>query len=156
MRTPLASKQAPYAPPMRAKQCSARFRTGAKEIPARVLSLVLFALINPLLSWSAGPDPQWRVVEGPSMQKLFADRELGDGTHYSYSFRHDGTFVGFEMGKDVRGTWRSTDRQICWTWTKPRGAEECYEVQRSGNDVRLFRRGYEALSGTLTPLRSEA
>jgi len=90
------------------------------------------------------------------VQKLFADRELGDGTHYSYSFRHDGTFAGFEMSKDVRGTWRSTDRQLCWTWTKPRGAEECYEVQRSGNDVRLFRHGYEALSGTLNPLRPHA
>jgi len=128
----------------------------AKESPARVLSLALFALIQASPASAAGAEPQWRAVEGASVQKLFADRELGDGTHYSYSFRHDGTFVGFEMGKDVRGTWRSTERQICWTWTKPRGAEECYEVQRSGNDVRLFRRGYEALSGTLTPLRSEA
>src|SRR5262252_3492157 len=130
--------------------------TAGQGIPSRVLSLALFALIHPSPSWSAGPEPQWRAVERASVQKLFADRELGDGTHYSYSFRHDGTFVGFEMGKDVRGTWRTTDRQVCWTWTKPRGAEECYEVQRSGNDVRLFRHGYEALSGTLNPLRPHA
>jgi hypothetical protein len=128
----------------------------AKEMPARVFALAVAVSIHPSSLLAAGPEPQWRVVDGPAVQKLFADRELGDGTHYSYSFRRDGTFVGFEMGKDVRGTWRSTDRQVCWTWTKPRGAEECYDVQHSGNDVRLFRHGYEALSGTLTPLRPEA
>jgi hypothetical protein len=121
-----------------------------------ILALAAIASLGTSPAWPAEAERQWRAVEGHLVQKLFADHELGDATHYSYSFRHDGTFVGFEMGKDVRGTWRSTAQQICWTWTKPRGSEECYEVQRSGNDVRLFRHGYEALSGTLTPLRPDA
>ena len=55
-------------------------------------------------------------------------------------------------GQDIQGTWKTTARHLCWTWIKPRGSEECYEVDRSRNDVRLFRNGYEALSGTLTPI----
>ena len=98
---------------------------------------------------------KWRAVEGTELQVSFAGKELGDGTHYAYAFRHDGTFAGVEMGKDVRGTWKSTPRQLCWTWTKPRGSEECYEVRRSGNDVRLFRNGNETLSGTLRPVRAK-
>ena len=115
------------------------------------LTLELLAVTVVTSGFAAEPEKQWRAVEGAQLQASFAGKELGDGTHYAYAFRHDGTFTGVEMGKDVRGTWKSTPRQLCWTWTKPRGSEECYEVRRSGNDVRLFRNGYETLSGTLRP-----
>lgn len=101
---------------------------------------------------AAAPEKAPPIVSGAELQKLFADAELGDGAHYAYRFKSDGSIAGTEMGKDVRGTWRTTARQFCWTWSKPPGSEECYEVRRQDSDVHFFRNGYEASSGTLTPV----
>lgn len=103
---------------------------------------------------SAEPKNVWRSVQGADLQRLFAEQELGDGVHYSYRFRGNGTFTGTEMAKEVRGTWKATVNQLCWTWIKPVGSEECYEVRRNGRDVTLFRDGYEAVSGTLIPIKA--
>src|SRR2546430_8121491 len=78
-----------------------------------------------------------KVVQGKALRELFAEREFGDDVHFAYRFRGDGTFSGTEMGKGVRGTWRLSGREMCWTWTQPRGAEECYVVRKSGVEVSL-------------------
>ena len=95
----------------------------------------------------------WKAVKGPALRSTFAGKEYGDDVHYAYRFRPDGTFSGTEMAKDVRGTWRVTDSEICWRWTRPRGAEECYRVERDGTAVRLLKDGSEAWFGTLKPGR---
>ena len=117
--------------------------------PSRLVQ-VAFALAS--LPCVAGAQEQWRTVSGPLLQSLFADKQLGDNAHYSYTFRRDGSFSGDEMGKDVRGTWRIAGDRLCWSWIKPRGSEECYQVQRSGHEVRLFRKGRIELSGSIEPL----
>lgn len=91
----------------------------------------------------------WRPVKGPALAELFAGMELGDGAHFSYRFARDRSFAGTEMGKDVSGRWRVEGDRMCWTWTRPSGPEECYEVERAGTEVRLLRDGYEAWSGRL-------
>ena len=93
----------------------------------------------------------WKAVEGARLRSLFLGKELGDDVHYAYTFRADGTFSGTEMAKEVRGTWRVTKTEICWTWTRPRGAEECYQVETAGSDVRLLRKGAIAYFGILKP-----
>lgn len=105
-------------------------------------------------AWATQPENAWRSLGGTALQKSFAGQELGDGTHYAYRFKSNGSFAGTEMARDVRGTWKTTASQICWTWIKPAGSEECYSVRRSGNDIRMFRNGYEAFSGTLTPIET--
>lgn len=105
-------------------------------------------------AWSTEPEKVWRSVRGSEFQKLFADQELGDGVHYACQFKSSGTFAGTEMGRNVRGTWKATAKQICWTWIKPVGSEECYEVRRNGRGITLFRNGDEASSGTLAPINA--
>lgn len=95
----------------------------------------------------------WQAVEGDVVRSLFSGMEYGDGVHFAYQFRADGTFSGTEMGEDVRGTWRVTKVAMCWKWTRPPGAEECYRVQKDGAEVRLLRDGYEAWWGKLKPDR---
>jgi len=124
------------------------------ERKRKVALLAFSCLLLGLTTMSFAADPVWLVVEGAQLQTLFVDKELGDNAHFSYRFRRDGTFSGDEMGKDVLGKWRTTSRHLCWSWIKPRGSEECYEVHRSGVDVRLFRHGYETLSGRLAPLET--
>ena len=92
-------------------------------------------------------------VRGPQLRVLFAAKEFGDGVHFAYQLRADGTFTGTEMARDVTGRWRTTEREFCWRWTKPRGAEECYDVEQSGGEVRLLRNRSEDWYGTLKPLR---
>ena len=118
----------------------------------RKFTCLLISIAVAGTTWSAETEKVWRSVRGAELQKLFADQELGDGVHYAYQFKSSGTFTGTEMARDVRGTWKATAKQICWTWIKPVGSEECYEVRRSGRDITLFRNGYEASSGTLTPI----
>jgi hypothetical protein len=81
---------------------------------------------------------------------------LADGVHYAYQFRADGTFTGFSMGKAISGTWRSSATEFCWTRKKSGEQEECFEVERRGDDVRLLRDGYAAISARLSPLKGEA
>ena len=101
----------------------------------------------------AQPEIKWRTVGGRELRAIFVDHELADGVHYAYRFRPDGAFTGYEMARDVRGQWRTADGELCWTWIRPRGSEECFVIQRRGAEVRLLRDGNEFLSGTLTPIK---
>lgn len=100
----------------------------------------------------AGEGQGWRVVRGKALQAFFADQELGDGVHYANQFHRDGSLTGMNMGKRVRGTWKVSGQSLCYVLSRSGSEEECYEVKHSGNEVRLFRYGYEAFSGTLTPI----
>ncbi|HZX31115.1 MAG TPA: hypothetical protein VFF03_07165 [Rhodocyclaceae bacterium] len=103
----------------------------------------------------ADPGNAWHRVRGDSLQVLFADQDLGDGVHYAYQFHRDGALSGMNMGKPARGTWKVTGPELCYRWNQAGSEEECYEVRRRGHDVRMFRDGYEAFSGTLTPLQPQ-
>ena len=97
----------------------------------------------------SGADERWRKIKGASLQSLFQDKEFGDGVHFAYRFKSGGTFDGTEMSRDVRGLWRVRNSELCWTWQRPPGAEECYQVQQDGSRVRLMLNGAEAWYGTL-------
>jgi hypothetical protein len=97
----------------------------------------------------------WRSVRGTDLHAMFVDHELADGVHYAFQFRADGTFTGFNMGKEIRSTWRLAGHEFCWTTRKSARTEECFEVERRGNEIRLLRDGYEAFSGRLSPLKAE-
>ncbi len=114
------------------------------DVARRVLLAGAFFLLM-----GTGLAENWKVVKGEAARVLFADKEFGDGVHFAYRFRTDGTFSGTEMAKDVRGTWRVVRDEMCWKWTRPPGAEECYSVQKDGAEIRLIRNGYEAWYGTL-------
>ena len=101
-------------------------------------------------------DMPWRSVRAAELRGLFVDRELADGVHYAYLFRGDGTFSGVAMGKEIHGTWRSAANEFCWMQRKFSAVEECFEVERRGNEIRLLRDGYEAFSGRLSPVKSQA
>lgn len=110
------------------------------------LAAVIGLAVYPLMAHAAA---NWKAVDGQAATTMFADAEYGDGVHYAYRFRRDGTFSGTEMAKDVRGTWRVRGDELCWRWTRPPGAEECYRAERDGAAVRLLKDGAEAWFGTL-------
>jgi hypothetical protein len=113
------------------------------------------ALATAMSAVCAPAAEQGKAVQGQALREMFAEHEFGDGVHFAYRFRADGTFSGTEMAKDVRGTWRLSGREICWTWMQPRGAEECYAAHKRGSEVSLFRNGSEQWYGTLKPIRSQ-
>jgi hypothetical protein len=119
----------------------------------RSIVAILAASMIASSAYGAPEVESWKKVGGTALHELFAERELGDGVHYSYRFSGDGTFAGTEMAKDVRGKWRVSGREVCWTWIRPPGAEECYSVRKNGGEVSLFRNGVEQWYGTLKPLR---
>jgi len=97
----------------------------------------------------AGPG---KPVPAAALRELFAEHEYGDGVHFAYRFRSDGSFSGTEMAKDVRGRWRLRGSEMCWRWTRPPGAEECYEAHKNGAEISLLRNGVEQWYGTLKPI----
>jgi hypothetical protein len=103
----------------------------------------------------AHADVQWRSVRGAELRGIFVDHELADRVHYAYQFRGDGTFTGFNMSKEIRGTWRLDANEFCWTQRKSTPIEECFEVARRGSEIRFLRDGYEAFSGNLSPLKAQ-
>jgi hypothetical protein len=96
---------------------------------------------------------RWRKVSGADLYGLFSEKEFGDGVHWVYQFKGDGTFTGTEMSKAVSGSWQVRENEFCWKWLRPPGPEECYEVQQDGNAVRMLINRSEAWYGTLAPLR---
>jgi hypothetical protein len=96
----------------------------------------------------------WQPVRGTDLHAILADHELADGVHYAYQFRAAGTFTGFNMGKELHGTWRLAGDEFCWTSAKRGAKEECFEVERRGASLRFLHDGYEAFSATVTPVKS--
>jgi len=97
----------------------------------------------------SGAEERWRSIKGASLQSLFQDKEFGDGVHFAYRFEPGGTFSGTEMSREVRGSWRVRNSELCRKWQRPPGPEECYRVQQDGSRVRLMLNGSEAWYGTL-------
>jgi hypothetical protein len=73
--------------------------------------------------------------------------------HYAYQFRSDGTFIGFNMGREIRGSWRLVGNEFCWTQRKSASVAECFEVERHDIEIRFLRDGNEAFAGSLLPLK---
>ena|SRR5690242_19620026 len=113
----------------------------------RAASSVCVLLVLGLSSGQGATAEHWKAVRGAVLRSLFAGKEFGDGVHFAYRFRTDGTFAGTEMSRSVTGKWRKTDREMCWEWTRPPGAEECYTVEVDGTAVRLMRNDAEAWFG---------
>ncbi len=101
-------------------------------------------------------DATWRSVRGTELRGMFSDHELADGVHYAYQFRGNGTFTGFNMGKEIHGTWRLAGNEFCWTQRRATQVEQCFEVERRVREIRLLRDGYEAFSGVLSPVKTAA
>jgi hypothetical protein len=116
-----------------------------------IFAALAFALGCAPAAWA---DENSKPVKAADLRPFFAEHELGDGVHYAYQFHADGTFSGTEMGKDVRGKWRFSAREMCWTWIQPPGAEECYVVRKKGAEVSLLKNGMEEWYGTLKPIQS--
>jgi hypothetical protein len=108
-----------------------------------------------LASRTPTPAWVWKSVRGADLQAVFIDHELADGVHYAYQFRGDGTFTGFNMGREIHGTWHLAGSEFCWTQRKSAPAEECFEVERRGSQIRFLRDGYEAFSGNLSVLKAQ-
>ena len=113
-------------------------------------SAILFSA--PGIGMAAG---ERRLPGNASLGQVFVAHEYGDGFHYAFQFHRDGKLTGTEMGKDVRGTWRATNNELCWTWARPNVDEECYTVRRKGQDVMLDRDGVEEWVGSLRPVGAE-
>lgn len=94
----------------------------------------------------------WRTLEGPAIRRAFSEREYGDGAHYAHRFLRDGSLEGTEMGRTVQGRWRVEGKQLCTDRTEPRTSKQCFEVERSGDEVRLLSNGYAVFNGRLSPI----
>ena len=110
-------------------------------------------IVFPFLASTAAAQEHWRNVNGRALAGLFSGKEFGDGVHFAYQFKADGSFTGTEMSKTVSGSWRVRNNEFCWSWLQPPGPRECYEVQQDDGHVRLLINGSEAWYGTLAPLQ---
>ena len=128
-------------------------RPSVRAYRGRIARPALIASIVGVASLGAHGASTWRAVPGSQLRPTFVEHELADGVHYAYQFHRDGTFTGYEMAREVRGTWRIAEDELCWTWHRPRGAEECFVIERAGADVRLIRDGAEFLSGRLSSVK---
>jgi hypothetical protein len=121
----------------------------------RALRIGRGVLLAVLIGAASHPRAQavWQAVRGTDLPGTFSDHELADGVHYAYQFRGDGTVTGFAMGKEIHGTWWLVGNEFCWMQRKFTAVEDCFEVERRGNQIRFLRDGYEAFSGTLSPIK---
>lgn len=113
----------------------------------------LTVLLVAISSAAVSADEQWRAVSGPTLRTLLTGQEFGDGSHHAHRFLANGTFTGTQIGRDIQGQWQITGNQLCTKWTKPRPYDGCYDVERSGRELRMLQRGYSVFNGQLTPIK---
>lgn len=117
----------------------------------RHIAILAIFVSNMCVAGAALAD-DWRALEGPAIRRTFSGREYGDGAHYAHRFLRDGSFEGTEMGRTVQGRWHVEGKQLCTDRIKPRTSQQCYEVERSGDEVRLLSNGYAVFNGRLSPI----
>jgi hypothetical protein len=123
------------------------------EKSLRVIRSIWLFIVLSGAAIGASAEEHWHNATGASLAALFSDKEFADGAHFAYRLQRDGTFTGTELGKKVSGTWRVVGDQLCWSWERPPGPRECYDVQQDGASIRLLINQSEAWYGTLQPLR---
>src|SRR3989442_13726943 len=64
-------------------------RRHMRSVLANILLCGLVGLSLPAL----GAEERWRSVTAASLQKLFQDKEFGDGVHFAYHLKADDTFT---------------------------------------------------------------
>lgn len=100
--------------------------------------------------WSAGSvasAPALRRLKGGAIRAAFTGHRLGDGSHFRWRYRADGTIEGKSLGKTIEGRWRVQGDQLCETFDEP---ETCFYVALQGDSVTLSRDGTSvSISGSL-------
>ena len=104
---------------------------------------------------SADADLWAQAAHRVDVRNAFVGHELGDGVHYAYRFRSDGTFSGLAMGTEIHGTRRAAGNESCWRQSKFSALEECFEVERHGKEFRFLRDGYPAFTGKLRLIKTQ-
>jgi len=72
-----------------------------------------------------------------------------DESHWSDRFEPGGTFIGIELGKVERGTWRLAGDQLCLKRQAEKPVTECFEVWLDDDEVEYRRDGVTVGSGVL-------
>jgi len=72
-----------------------------------------------------------------------------DESHWSDRFEPGGTFIGIELGKVERGTWRLAGDQLCLKRQAQKPVTECFEVWLDDDEVEYRRDGVTVGSGVL-------
>jgi len=63
----------------------------------RAFIAVLAGLMVSSFAFGVPEAKSWKIIRGDALRKLFANREFGDGVHFAYRFRAEGTFSGTEI-----------------------------------------------------------
>src|SRR2546427_5173558 len=75
-------------------------KMNARQVRVSAIGTVLLCGLLAWLSTASAADKEhWRNVKGASVRSLLQDKEFGDGVHFAYRFKSDGTFSGMEMGR---------------------------------------------------------
>lgn len=85
--------------------------------------------------------PAAKRIHGIAIERLLAGKEYSDGVHWRYSFRPDGSGVGYAMSRRREMRWQVKDDRLCWS---AGSGEECFEVWISGSAVQLLPQGIGA------------
>jgi hypothetical protein len=72
-----------------------------------------------------------------------------DESHWSDRFEPEGIFIGIELGKVERGTWRLAGDQLCVKRQTGKPVTECFEIWLDHDEVEYRRDGVTVGSGVL-------
>ena len=96
--------------------------------------MFLMTLIAPAYAQTA-PVKDFQKLNGSDIRRAFAGHEFGDGVHFNFRYRPNGSLEGMSMGKKVARKWRIAGDTLCATDVS---GEICYAVWKKGVDIRLY------------------
>lgn len=115
-------------------------------------SILLLAL--PLLAMPALGTPVRHSLSEVEIRQALAGKVVGDGQHWTYHLKSNGSIEGAEMRRPVQGKWAIHDRRLCLS--VPSGApENCSEVVREGKGLLLHANGLDISDLYVEPYRSK-
>ena len=104
----------------------------------------------------AAADTPWFALDEAAIVAAFTGREFTGSDGQVQRYPADGSFQRAGRPGAARGHWRVERDELCVRQTQPRWADECFEVQRRGGQIRLLQDGYVVAQGRLHAIRRMA
>lgn len=87
---------------------------------------------------SVGAAPTRHVLNADEIRATFVGQVVGDGYHWRYYLKPDGSVDGTSMGRSRKGYWSVRGQQLCLAIINDTAQDQCYGVVRKDKAL-IFR-----------------
>ena len=121
--------------------------SGCEPAIGRAVALVVCFALQPTASTLAADT--FKRLTAAEIRARIIGNVVTDESQWSDRFEPGGIFIGMELGKVERGTWRLAGDRLCVKRQAEKPVTECFEVWLDDEEIEYRRDGVTVGSGVL-------